>query len=347
LTHFEGGLLVTAVGLLSGLLQPVVGHVADTRAVRKVFMVFGMLLLGASVSLFALFHDFYLLLISAALISVGLSTYHPQALASLSEQYHESKGRMIGLHGISGALGYSVAPVFIAFVESAFGWESVYRYAFIPALVMALLLFRFLVPAETPPKPPTGLIGKVGPELALIGLSAFFLAFVFRGVTAFIPTYYYGQGESFEVSNLILFATLIPSVIGAPLGGYLSDRFGRLLVILITLLPISPLLFVFAQTPGLLSALLLFGMGFSRALNFPVYLAHASDISDLGGNGSSLGLVFGAVFTAGAISPSVVGYLIDVMGYASTFRVLAGLALLSLIPIVLLARRRTDGDSWR
>ncbi|MFQ5950668.1 MAG: MFS transporter [Candidatus Geothermarchaeales archaeon] len=340
LTHFQAGLLVSAVGIVSAVLQPVVGHLAEARGVRKTTMVLGVLILGAGVSLFSLSQDFSLLLVTALLISLGLSTYHPQGLAFLSEQYHRAKGRIIGFHGISGALGFAIAPIFMAFVESSFGWQRVFSYAFLPALLAAVFLSRFLTVREVRDPTRNKLVGKVGRDLVLLGISAFTIAFVFRGIIAFIPTFYVNLGESLEVSNLILFATLIPSVVGAPIGGHISDRFGRLKVIALTLVPIGPLLFLFSQTPGLLGAVLLFTIGLFRALNFPVYLAHASDITGLGEGGSSIGLVFGSVFAAGAISPSVIGYSIDILGYQTTYQLLAMLALVSVIPVLLALRLR-------
>lgn len=340
LTHFQAGLLVSAVGIVSAVLQPVVGHLAEARGMRKTTMVVGMLILGAGVSLFSLAESFTLLLVTAFLISLGLSTYHPQGLAFLSEQYHKAKGRIIGLHGVSGALGFSLAPIFMAFVESSFGWQRVFSYAFLPALLAAIFLYRFLTVREVKHPARNRLTGKVGKGLVLLGISAFIIAFVFRGLITFIPTFYVSFGESLEASNLILFATLIPSIVGAPIGGHLSDRFGRLKVIALTLVPIGPLLFLFAQTPGSFGPVLLFTIGLFRALNFPVYLAHASDIASLGEGGSSIGLVLGSVFAAGAISPSVVGYSIDIFGYQTTYQLLAMLALVSAVPVLLALRLR-------
>lgn len=334
LGHFEAGLIATSAALLSSILQPVFAYVADTTGRSKAVLATGFILLGTGVTLFSLSKSFWQLISAAIIMSIGLSTYHPQAMSSLTRAYSHAKGMILGLHGISGSIGFATAPLFVTLMEGMTGWDEALKYAFIPATVLAIALLKILPHNEK--KVSTRLAGhNLNRQMVMVTVAGFLTFSSFRGLTVFIPTYYVDLGRGLVIANLLLFLALIPTVIGAPLGGYLSDRLGRIPVLLSSACIQSGLMALFPFSMDL-GALVLVSIGLANAFSFPVYMALASELGMPAGSG--IGIMFGTVMASMAFAPSFTGFLIDVLGYSSAFLSLSLIALSTTVPLYLVKR---------
>ncbi|MEM4312001.1 MAG: MFS transporter [Nitrososphaerales archaeon] len=329
LSHLEAGFLSSATMITSAILHPLISYLAEYKSNRKLIIIVGFLTLGFSVSLFSLFKEFWQLVITALLISLGLSTYHPQAMASLSEAYKESKGKIFGIHGVSGALGFALSPLIVAFSNELFGWREVFKFAFLPTLIIALLLWK-LISLNQEQLPKSLKVTSIDKSFLLLLISAFLISFSFRGLIVFVPTYYVHLGEEFLLANLLLFITLLPQIIGSPIGGYLSDRIGRKRIILISIFLQATFISIFSLI-RYLSIPSLFIIGLSNALGFPVFMAYSTELGRL--RGASIGYMFGMIMGSSAISPTFTGFIIDLFGFEWAFLTLAMISLLSIIPI--------------
>jgi len=328
LSHFEAGFIITTSNLLSAILNPLMGHLSEVRFERKWVMILGFLFLGISVSLISLAEEFWQLILIALLMSFGLSTYHPQALSALSEVYKTSKGKIFGFHGASGALGFSLAPLIIVPLHNLFGWRNTLIYAFIPSLIISLILWKF-VPIKQEKTLEEVNMKFLKKSLIFLLISAFLTSFSFRGLMVFIPTYYVSLGESLLLANLFLFLSLIPNLIGSPIGGYLSDFLGRRFIIALSVLlqGIFMLIFSLFNNP-----FILFLIGLTNAFSFPVFLAYSTELSQL--KSTTIGYMFGIIMGAASLSPAITGLIIDSFGFTFAFLFLSLLPFLSLIPLI-------------
>ena len=166
--------------------------------------------------------------------------------------------------------------------------------------------------------------------LASILLVVFIDLLGFSLILPLLPYY----AKTFNASD-ILIGLLISSyaamqLVGAPLLGRLSDRYGRRLVLLISIFGtlIGFLLLGFARTLWMLFVSRIVD-GFTGG-NISVAQAYISDVTDARDRARGLGMV-GAAFGLGFIIGPVTGGVLSQWGYAVPAFAAAGLAMLNLI----------------
>ncbi|MFC1942871.1 MFS transporter, partial [Chloroflexota bacterium] len=108
----------------------------------------------------------------------------------------------------------------------------------------------------------------------------------------------------------------------SPLGGYLSDRIGRLPIIIITSLIGGILLYLLTLAPyGLGISALLLALGITIFVRMPVAEAYLMDQTTARNRSTIFGVYYFANMEAGAVFAPVVGYLFDHVGFHSTFTI--------------------------
>ncbi len=185
-------------------------------------------------------------------------------------------------------------------------------------------------------------------------INIFLVVFVdllgFSLILPLLPYYAEKFGATAAVVGLLTASYAAASLVGAPLMGRLSDRFGRRLILLLSVAGtfIGFLLLAFAEPIGhnLASlagstAINVFVLGvlfLSRSVdgltggNITVAQAYISDITDEKNRARGLGLI-GAAFGLGFIIGPAVGGLLSKYGYNLPALVAAGLSFLNLISI--------------
>ena len=79
LSFFQAGLLTIAKSLLSGLLQPVIGYLADRYAKRKLIMLLGFFTFSLGLSIVSISNSYILLLGAFFIFGLGQATFHAQS----------------------------------------------------------------------------------------------------------------------------------------------------------------------------------------------------------------------------------------------------------------------------
>jgi DHA1 family tetracycline resistance protein-like MFS transporter len=172
----------------------------------------------------------------------------------------------------------------------------------------------------------------------------------FSLILPLLPYYAEKFGASPAVIGLLTASYAAASLIGAPLMGRLSDRFGRRLILLLSVGGTFAgfLLLAFAEPIGhdlaslaASTAINVFVLGvlfMSRSVdgltggNITVAQAYISDITDEKNRARGLGLI-GAAFGLGFIIGPALGGLLSQFGYSVPALVAAGLSFLNLISI--------------
>jgi DHA1 family tetracycline resistance protein-like MFS transporter len=168
-------------------------------------------------------------------------------------------------------------------------------------------------------------------------LTLFLIVFIdllgFSLILPLLPFYAETFGATPFQIGLLVASYAAAQLVGAPLLGRLSDRFGRRPVLLISLMGtfVGFLILGFANSLWMLYASRLLD-GFTGG-NISVAQAYITDVTDEKDRAKGLGLL-GAAFGVGFIIGPAIGGVLSVYGFAVPAFVAAGLSLISMLGVV-------------
>ncbi len=280
-----------------------------------------------------------LLVVLAGMVLVGLGTgvHKTVAIRLLSRTYPARTGRSLGIFDTFGSFGGVAAPAVVVVLTDLAGWQMLF---FAGGLVGGSLLVGFIrrVPARVgddglgPPAedaPSAGGLARYRPLfaeptfLAFVAVNALF-GFAFNGTVAFLPLFLAeGTGLSQSVANLLYSAFFAVSLVQVVTGD-LSDRLGSRVVMTATLvLATVGLAGLLVATGPILAGAFVVAVGLGCHGFRPVRGAYLVQLVPESVAGGSMGIVRTILMGAGAISPAIVGYLSDSVGYMPAFSLLA------------------------
>src|SRR6202035_3033171 len=100
--YIELGFALTVFGLVSGLTQAPIGYLADHFGARKVLLI-GLSFGGLALIMLGMHLSYASLVVSAALLGLANSVYHPADYAILSAHMDEARmGRAYSIHTFAG-----------------------------------------------------------------------------------------------------------------------------------------------------------------------------------------------------------------------------------------------------
>jgi FSR family fosmidomycin resistance protein-like MFS transporter len=341
LSTTEAGLL-TAFMQGPSLLQPFIGHLADRISLRYLVILAPALsatvmsLLGIAPAYFVL----VLLLMAAGLSSATLHAVAPVMAGRLSGK---NLGRGMGFWMVGGELGRTLGPLVIA---AYFGLRPD-SLASTPLLMVggwlatALLYVRLRDVPGRPPNTQDGLPWRqalriMGPFLVPLVSIIVARSFMSAALTTYLPVFLTEEGAALSYASLSLSILEAAGVVGALLGGSLSDRLGRRMVLLLSLVTTPLLMFVFLAVKGWVQFPILLLLGFSSLSITPVIMALVQESYPQNralANGVYMALSF--VIRSGVVV--VVGAMADLWGMRLAFVISAvtpfmGLPFLPLFP---------------
>jgi FSR family fosmidomycin resistance protein-like MFS transporter len=111
-SYFQAALLPVMHSLISSLLQPVFGRLADKKGLRVSVSV-SILLSGCGIALLGQLSDHYLIMLGCvALSAVGHATFHPGALCKVDAiAASGNRGRLTSFFIVGGNLGQALGPI--------------------------------------------------------------------------------------------------------------------------------------------------------------------------------------------------------------------------------------------
>ena len=123
-SYTELGLLLTIFFVVSTVVQTASGFVVDRVGPRPVLLG-GLGLLGLAALGYASSQSYAMLAASAVVAGIGNGVFHPVDYTLLNRRVHKSRlGHAYSAHGITGTLGWALAPVLMVPVALAFGWRT-------------------------------------------------------------------------------------------------------------------------------------------------------------------------------------------------------------------------------
>jgi len=309
------------------IFQPFFGALADKLGRRKLLMALGLTWFTTLLSLVGVAHHYILILILVLLAGLGASFYHPLSTFFLSASFIKSRGRAFGIHGVGGGLGSFMAPILMGSLAAMWGWRHSILIIFVPGVLISCLIF--LIVKENGGERKAG-----GRLMSVITLPVITLMVIrvlsntcYSGFVAFLPTYFVEGGFSIVIAGAYTAILFASGVVGQLAGGWLSDRFGRKLVIGLTNALAGLFLFLFMVSKGFLSLIFLACVGLFLFATWPVAFAFTADLTPRDLVATATGVMFGLGVGGSALGPFLAGQLADAFNIGFSYLILSILVL--------------------
>ena len=348
LDYTKAGLVVSAFNIAYGFGQLPAGWLADRLGSRLLIMcgICGVALAGFFVGIT---QTFLLMIFFMALMGVMGGGYHPAAPPLIFASVEPGKqGRALGIHAVGGGASYFLAPLMAAGLAAFWGWRGAFIGLAVPTIIFSFFFYWFLGRQDiaVKPKAKTGAAAPaaVSPPARVRRLVVFITLSTFTGAvmlstTAFIPLYLVDHFHFAKEKALALFAFIyIAGLWMSPIAGHLSDRLGRIPVILVACFLAGPVIYLLnwvSSEWGVIVLLLIFGM--IMYTRMPVAEAFVISNTSERNRSAVLGIYFFSGLEGGGVLTPVVGYLIDNLGFYYSFTIAgAAVVLVTLICAILL-----------
>lgn len=320
----QAGFLITVMQSFCNFTQPVMGIINDHKP-RKFFLWTGILISGLPFLFILHYPSFKLMALAMVISGIGVGMFHPiAAVAAGRIAVEKRRDILMAVFSSGGHIAFMIAPVItVSIIEHA--GERYMPVVVAPAIIMAVYFFlnSGMVVDKRHGLSLRGWIEslvKNGRTLLVLWIISLFRAIVSVLINSFLPLLAMARGSSYTVSAYILSATLLASMVGMFVGGYLADIHGRRKVMGIALFITTPLLYGFMYTSGTLSViLLLFGMA-TLASSLPINIILAQQaVPKTAGMASSL--IMGLSFGIGGLAATPFGMLADRVGIETAMSV--------------------------
>ena len=357
-SYTQLGLLLTIFFVTSTAVQAASGFVVDRFGPRPVLLL-GLSLLGLAALGYANSHSYAMLAASAVLAGLGNGVFHPVDYTLLNRKVHKSRlGHAYSAHGITGTLGWALAPALMVPVALASGWRTAMLCAAgVAFAVLALLWWQrdrlalettasapgsAAMPAAMPTAMPPAMPAAEGPfdflRIPAVWMCLLFFllyAVVLSAVQGFAPE---AARQLHAVPVQLVAACLsiymLCSASGMVLGGFLAADPARcervvgvgmglaaLIALSVAYLPIAP-----AMVP------VMFGlMGAVSGTAGPSRDMLVKRSTPENASGRVFGVVYSGLDIGQALAPLVFGRLMDLHQYRSVWLGLAAMQGLLII----------------
>ena len=271
------------------------------------------------------------------LTGFSLSLYLPAAIPWLSGLFNSSKrGLVVGIHESAAPTGQTLGPVFVAVAAALLALEQVFvAWAVIATLAGVLIILLA--------KPTPSMVVQAARDAQLMSIKRLGIIIIVTlgvlignlGVLPLIPIYLvnvFGLERGF-VATLVGLSRLL-GLIGQPVGGYLSDRFGRLtLITILTILTFLSTAYIAYAPFNILYIVFLVIQATATAMYFPVVYALISEEARAYASIQIGRLLFVSGLLGPTLTAFVMGYLAETFSYTIAFTYPLIFTLLSVVAV--------------
>ena len=353
ITHTQSGLLVSAVYWSIVLLTFPVSILVDRWNRTKTIGIMAVIW-SLATALCALTGNFVQLVMTRALIGIGEAGYAPGGSAVISGLYPESKrSKMMGLWNASIPLGTAIGVLLGGIIATRFGWKHAFGMVALPGLIVAVLFF-FVKDYKTVALSFTDknnvqtkmkardkfeqFISRPSLILTYFGFAA--VVFVTTSLITWLSTYFHVTHDvPVEKAGSMASAVMVLAIVGAPLGGIITDRWRKtnlkarlLFPTLSSLLAALFLIIALWMTHGTLQYVFFLLMGVSVTAFVPAAAAVTQDVIHAGMRAMSYAVAVVVQNLLGAsTAPLVIGRLYDLYDIKTAMNLLPFMLILGAI----------------
>ncbi len=344
-SYTELGAVLTVFFVTSCAVQAGSGFIVDKLGPRPVLFV-GLGCLGLAAFGYAMAPNYWGLVASAVVAGVGNGVFHPVDYTLFNRKVAPTRlGHAYSVHGITGSLGWALAPAFVVPLAIAFSWRVALASAGVLALVVLVVLWFGRAALALDVKAVQKATGQ-GPgsegAFAFLRIPAvwmcfgffFFYAMVISVVQTFAPQAA-GRLHEVPVALVAICVTvyMVASSVGMVLGGFLASdpaRCERIVGAGFGIAAVLALVLGLASFPPAVVPVLFGAMGFASGIAGPSRDLIVKRSTPANASGRVYGVVYAGLDIGQAVAPLIFGRLMDAGQYAS---VILGLALVQAVLI--------------
>ena len=330
-SYAELGFLMTIFFVVSCAVQASSGFVVDRFGPRPILFA-GLALLGTAAMGFAASTSYGMLAFFSVVAGIGNGVFHPVDYTLLNRKVSGPRlGHAYSVHGITGSLGWALAPAMLVPLAMAFSW----RVALVAAGVLAFAVLAVLLvhrdkldlPASAPVGAPAAASTKAAhgqegkfdflriPAVWMCFAFFFFYAMALSVVQTFAPA---AAAHLHDVPAawvaMCLTVYMLASAGGMVLGGFLAanpERCERIVGVGFGIAASIALVVGLADVPGVMVPVLFGAMGISAGIAGPSRDLLVKRSTPENATGRVYGVVYSGLDIGQAIAPLVFGRLMD------------------------------------
>ncbi|MBA4265597.1 MAG: MFS transporter [Comamonadaceae bacterium] len=326
-SYAELGFLMTIFFVVSCAVQTASGFVVDRLGPRPVLFA-GLALLGVAAFGFAASTSYAMLAVFAVVAGVGNGVFHPVDYTLLNRKVSAPRlGHAYSVHGITGSLGWALAPAMLVPIALAYSWRAALVSAGVLVFVVLVVLWihreRLSLPALAQPE--RSATGQAATEssLAFLRIPAVWMCFAFfffyamslSVVQAFAPE----AARQLHNVPLALVAVCLSTYMlcaagGMVLGGFLASdpsRCERVVGVGFGIAASIALLLALGDLPAMAVPVLFGAMGFAAGIAGPSRDLLVKRSTPENATGRVYGVVYSGLDIGQAISPLIFGLMMD------------------------------------
>jgi MFS transporter, FSR family, fosmidomycin resistance protein len=325
LTFSQVGLLMTVFFIVSGMGQALAGFLVDKVGARPVlFVALGIFAVASGVASMAT--GYAGLVAAAALAGLGNASFHPVDFTILNQRVSGPRiGHAFSVHGLTGSLGWALAPPFFVLMLWLADWRTAYVVA--AGLYVLVLLIMVLGRSQLATQVVVRHADQSAPQantLAFLKLPVVWWCFGFFLLStmtlAMVQSYSVSLLQivhkvSFSAATTTLTTYMLCSALGMLVGGFVAARRAQHSDRIVAMCMAAGAGCMALAATGWLGAVgtmvLLAATGFAVGIGGPSRDMMIKKATPKGATGRVYGTVYSGLDIGFAISPLVFGTLMD------------------------------------
>jgi len=324
-SYTELGFLMTLFFVVSCAVQAGSGFLVDRHGPRPILFA-GLALLGMAAFGFAASTSYWMMAFFSVVAGVGNGVFHPVNYTLLNRKVSAPRlGHAYSFHGITGSLGWALAPAMLVPLAIAFSWRIALLGAGLLAFAVLAVLWVKRGKLVLPPSAPKAVSATAPAEGSFDFLRIpavwmcfgffFFYAVVLSVIQAFAPeAARLMHGVPAALAAMCLTVYMVCSAGGMVLGGFLASdpaKCERIVGLGFGIAAGVALLVALAPVPALAVPALFGAMGFASGIAGPSRDLLVKRSTPENASGRVYGIVYSGLDIGQAIAPLVFGSLMD------------------------------------
>ena len=342
LTFTQIGWIAMIYQLTASLLQPWIGLYTDKHP-KPYLLPMGMVMTFMGIGLMSVAPSFNVLLVSAAMIGVGSSTFHPEASRIARMASGGKFGTAQSAFQVGGNTGSAIGPLLAAAIIIPYGQHSIGWFMLSAALAVWVLwrVTQWSLKHSASKKVSITPIhqrmsrSQIIRALSIIGILMFAKFIYIASISNYFTFYLIERFQlSVQTSQLFLFAFLGAVAVGTFVGGPVGDKIGRKAVVWVSFLGAAPFAVMLPYVGLFWTAMFVMMVGLIMSSAFSALVVYAQEVLP-GRVGMVAGIMFGLMFGIGGLGAAGIGHLADSHGIVWVYKLCSYLPLLGLMTALL------------
>ena len=332
LSFSQLGFLMTVFFVISGVGQAMSGFIVDKVGARPVlFGAIGCFIAACLAGSMA--NSYAGLMLVAVFAGLGNAPFHPVDFSILNQRVSGARlGYAFSAHGLSGNLGWALAPAFFALMVAFADWHRAYLVAAGLYVVIMVILYlgrdhlrtEVVVHHASPTQGGGSALGFLKLPVvwwcfAFFCLSTMTLAVVQNYASPILKALF---NVSFEAAAMTLTAYMLAGALGMLIGGFVAARVPRSSDRVVALCMTAGAVLMAVCASGLFGAggtmVALAATGFAIGVGGPSRDMMIKRATPKGATGRVYGIVYSGLDTGFAVAPLIFGVMMDHGWYRAT-----------------------------